>query len=70
MPKREGGTAGARLGIPIDQSGGLAEAETLRERALGETGGPQPAPGLASTLRPQQGRNVVWRWQLRRRRAR
>lgn len=40
--------------------------EGLLERAVGEL---RPLPGAAgpSLLRPQQHRNAVWRWQVRRR---
>lgn len=40
--------------------------ETLLERAVGE---PRPlsSPAEPSLLRPQQHRNAVWRWHVRRR---
>jgi hypothetical protein len=41
--------------------------ERLLERAIGESG-PVAAPARRSLLQPQQDRNVVWRWHVRRRR--
>lgn len=43
-----------------------ADDECLLERAVGEV---RPLPGATgpSLLRPQQHRNAVWRWQVRRR---
>jgi hypothetical protein len=57
----------ARHLIPANEQLDGDQAEGLRERAVGEPPYPQPVAGLATTLRPQQSRNVVWRWQLRRR---
>jgi hypothetical protein len=42
------------------------QSEMARERAVGEPLYAQTPPELESTLRPQQGRNVVWRWHMRR----
>jgi hypothetical protein len=43
-------------------------SEELLERGVGEPlRGPAQAPLAISQLRPQQGRNVVWRWHVRRR---
>jgi hypothetical protein len=44
------------------------ETELLLERAVGEPLlATPPEPEASSHLRPQNGRNVVWRWQVRRR---
>jgi hypothetical protein len=67
MPKREGELMRTRSAIRGDKLAEAAQSEALVEREVGEPMGPQPLPGLATTLRPQQGRNVVWRWHLRRR---
>jgi hypothetical protein len=67
MPKPEGETMYARSAIPAGEQPEGDQAAALRERAVGEPPYPQPAAGLTTTLRPQQSRNVVWRWQLRRR---
>ena len=67
MPKCEGELMRARSAIRGDKLAETAQAEALGEREVGEPMLPQPAPPLATTLRPQQGRNVVWRWHLRRR---
>lgn len=42
-------------------------AEELLERGVGETLRASREGIPASQLRPQQGRNVVWRWHVRRR---
>ena len=67
MPKPEGETMGARAAAHAEAPAGAGRAEALQELTVGEPLYPQPASGLATTLRPQQSRNVVWRWHLRRR---
>jgi hypothetical protein len=67
MPKPEGERMCARPADPAREQPDGGQAEGLRERAVGGEPYPQPVAGLATTLRPQQSRNVVWRWQLRRR---
>ena len=67
MPNCEGELMRARSTIRGDESAEAAQAEGLDEREVGRPLGQQPAPMLTTTLRPQQGRNVLWRWHLRRR---
>jgi hypothetical protein len=50
-----------------------AAQEVLRERAVGEPAPeppPRPTRDAASLLRPQQQRDIVWRWHTRRRTSR
>jgi hypothetical protein len=58
---------GAHSVVQAEAPAGAGQAEAPRERTVGEALYQQPAAGLATTLRPQQSRNVVWRWHMRRR---
>jgi hypothetical protein len=71
MTEREKGKARGR---GRGRSAAVQEAaeELLIERAVGEPASPvaqavAPPRDAASLLRPQQTRNVVWRWHVRRR---
>jgi hypothetical protein len=68
MLEREGGAKHFRAGTQRGQLAMAEESELLLERAVGEPLAPPAPPVSFSELRPQQSRNGVWRWQLRRRR--
>ncbi len=56
----------ARATTQAEEQAEDGQGETLRERGAGGTLYSQQA-AATTTLRPQQSRNVIWRWQLRRR---
>lgn len=66
MLEREVGAKRVQVGVTRAEEALIKESELLLERAVGEA--PAAPPTEQSTLlRPQQSRNGVWRWQLRRR---
>lgn len=70
MSDRERGVSRLQGGARRGETVSAAQAEVVMERAVGEP--LLAAPGAReaeSLLRPQQGRSVVWRWHVRRRRS-
>lgn len=70
MAEREGGVSRLQGSARRGETVSAAQAEVLMERAVGEPiGAAAMAREPESLLRPQQGRAVVWRWHVRRRRS-
>lgn len=67
MREREVGGLRLQQGTRRAETASMEVVEALLERAVGG-GNPTPVVVPASELRPQQSRNGVWRWQMRRRR--
>lgn len=68
MPELEGGARGGRERARRGETAWPAQSELLMERAVGEPlQALHPEGETESLLRPQQGRNYVWRWHVRRR---
>jgi len=66
MLEREVGAKRVQVGATRGEEALVKESELLLERAIGDALAAQP-PDQSTLLRPQQSRNGVWRWQLRRR---
>ncbi len=66
MLEREVGAKRVQVGATRAEEALVKESELLLTSTVGETPAAQPTE-QSTLLRPQQSRNGVWRWQLRRR---
>ncbi len=66
MLEREVGAKRVQVDVTRGEEALVKESELPLERTIGEAPAAQP-PERMTLLRPQQSRNGVWRWQLRRR---